>query len=517
MAEATGTTGDRPTNVVWLGADHYAYRHHVSVPGPAPATPAYDRLVDEGVRFDRAYCATPLCVPSRTSMMTGTYPHVHGFLRNAGHPERDGLPYGDEEEYYGDAFVESGRRAAYFGKWHVGHGTTAQEYGFDGWSQPAYGWPYRSDRYADHLRRRGLSEPTVELDWHRTHDVEALNPLRPANRDNMFDDPALGGSTGVFETPKETHEAFFTTHLANRWIEERARNGEPFFVRVETWGPHQPHWVPPEFADTIDPRAIPEYPNFDADLSDRPAHHRTFLDGTETSDYAWEEWQPIVARCYEHVTAVDHAFETVLDTLDRLGLADDTLVLYSADHGDIIAAHGGGFDKGWLLVEETTRIPLVVRWPNGDVPAGEACDALVCNVDYPPTMYEAAGRDPPSRMDGTSLLDLARDPERATDWRDRLLIEHHGHYGEWVFQRALYRDRYKYVAHLDDGDELYDLEADPYERRNRIADPALADVRDRMRSALLEEMRVRGDDAPDAVRLRRSLGEPADASDGDRD
>lgn len=301
----------------------------------------------------------------------------------------------------------------------------------------------------------------------------------------------------------ETHEAHFVTHLANEWIEDCVADEERFFARVDVWGPHHPYWVPHDLAGTIDPDAIPGHPSFDHDLADRPGHHAEFNEGARVAE-TWDEMQPLLARCYEHVHAVDRAPGTVLDTLDRLGVADETLVIYSADHGDILGAHGGSFDKGWLMVEETMRIPLAMRWPAG-LPAGETSNEFVSNLDIVPPLYESGGAGVPDRVDGESLLGLARDLE-TTDWRNDLFSEHHGHYGEYVFQRFLRHDRYKYVAHLEDTDELYDLEADPYELENLIDDSDLADVRQELRRRLVERMDEAGDDGPDARRLRKELG-----------
>jgi arylsulfatase A-like enzyme len=506
---------ETPENVVWLHADHYPYAHHVDRPasapdGPVPETPTFDRLVDEGVHFGDAYSVNPLCAPARASFLTGQYPHKHGLLNNAGHHgANEQIP--TDVRTYSHALRDRGVRPAYFGKWHVGtskpgpDGTTAQDYGFEGWSDPGYGYPYNTERYAEYLEAHDLPEPVVDVEW--VDPGWSEDPDELLGRAPLVEEPGAHKrmhTTGVFETPVETHEAHFVTHLANEWIADRVADGEQFFARVDVWGPHHPYWVPPDLAGTVDSETIPEYPSFDHDLADRPAHHVEFNEDARAAE-TWDEMQPVLARCYEHVHAVDRALGTVLDTLDRLGIADETLVIYSADHGDILGAHGGSFDKGWLMVEETMRIPMAMRWPDG-LPAGATSDALVSNLDVVPTLYEAGGTEVPDRVDGESLLGLARDPD-GTEWRDDLFSEHHGHYGEYIFQRFLRHDRYKYVAHLDDTDELYDLEDDPYELENSIDDPDLADVRAELRRRLVERMDETDDDGPDAMQLRRELTE----------
>ncbi len=195
----------------------------------------------------------------------------------------------------------------------------------------------------------------------------------------------------MIQGPKETHESYFLAHLTNRYLEQRAQDGEPFCLRVDPWGPHQPYYVAPPFARTVDPQKIAPPPNFAQDYSDRPAHQRWCLDeilkGATTK--TWPQGAPVVARCYEHIARVDSALLTILDTLDRLNLSENTLVIYSADHGDLLAAQGGGFDKGWILVEETMRIPLAVCGPN--VASGAQNEALVSNLDIVATVRDIAG------------------------------------------------------------------------------------------------------------------------------
>jgi arylsulfatase A-like enzyme len=259
------------------------------------------------------------------------------------------------------------------------------------------------------------------------------------------------------------------------------------------------------FVDSVDPRSIAEYPNFSHTLADRPQAHRNYRDwhlerGMTARE--WKDWPPVLARCYEQAHLVDAAMGRVLDALDGLGLAENTLVLYTADHGDMIAAQGGMFDKGYLMVEETERIPLAVRWP-GRVPAGAVSDALVTNMDLVPTALEAAGAEVPSPMDGRSVLRLVQSPKE-TDWPDDVMCTHHGH-GTPCFQRMLRWGKHKYVAHLADVDELYDLEADSYELANRIDDPAMKDVLAEMRSRLLGWMDRHEDTEPDALKLREEM------------
>jgi arylsulfatase A-like enzyme len=497
--EQHGMHEHRP-NILWLNTDHYAYAHHVALNRDLLRTPAFDRLCAEGVRFDNAYTVTPLCTPARASLVTGQYPHRHGILNNDGH-WGSRTKFKEDAPLWSHALRSAGYRAAFFGKWHAEgpSGTTAQNRGWEGLTMPGYGFPYGSPEYTAYLGEHGLPDPEVEIEWH-LHDGHKRGRVRLADTSSF----EYHESCGVLDAPVEAHEAYFLAHLANRYLEARARDGEAFCLRVDPWAPHQPYYVAAPFANTVDPRSIPPYPSFGHTLRDRPAHHRLFHDQItqNTGMRTWDDWQPVVARCYEHIALVEHALTTMLETLDRLGLADNTLVLYSADHGDIIGAHGGMFDKGWLMVEETMRIPLLMRWPQ-QIASGVRSHALLSNLDLVATIRDAVGA-PADRGDGTSLLPLAHAPDAAV-WRDDLMLESHGHYGDRVFQRMLRWRNWKYVAHLDDRDELYDLDDDPYELHNRSLDPAAQEIRRALQARLLTQMDRFDDDAPDAQRLRAQL------------
>ena len=124
---------------------------------------------------------------------------------------------------------------------------------------------------------------------------------------------------------------------------------------------------------------------------------------------------------------------------------------------------------------------MAIRWPNS-IDGGQRCNELISNMDVTATMLDAAGVSTPDYMDSRSLLPLCREPDSA-EWPDQLICEHNGH-GDFIPQRILFHDRYKYVAALFDGDELYDLEADPYEMNNLINDPDMVDVRSEMRGRI---------------------------------
>lgn len=489
----------RPPNIVWIVLDHLAFRHHYGRM-PGPRMPTYERLCREGVSFTRAQAVCPLCTPARASMLTGVYPHRHGLVSNRGDcgALKDFRP---GARLFSAPLLEAGYRVGYFGKWHCGETRLPGDFGFEGWWMDnryhhGYGSPYEAPEYAAYLDELGLPPARVDVEWDRWHGTFTGRDLPLKERSDL----CYLLAAGVLRTPLETHESSFVVHLANRWIEQVASSHQPFCVRVDPWGPHHAYLPAAPFAGTVDPRSIPEYPSFRRSMEGRPQHHRAaYRCCAIERPHDWEDWQPAVARCYENVHMVDHVVGGVLEALERLGLTEDTLVVYTADHGDLLAAQGGFVDKIWVMAEETQRIPLVLRWP-GRLPAGAAREVLASNMDLVPTVLEAAGAEPLTPCDGRSLLAAAQRPE-APGFPDDLMCQHHGTYRHAVFQRLLRWRQYKYVAHLGDQHELYDLERDPYEMNNCIEEPALRAVLAEMRRRLARRMQDSEDNAPDGLAI----------------
>lgn len=493
----------RKPNIVWLVQDHVAWKQVRDAAGAKPRLAAYERIAAEGTSFERAYSVTPLCSPARASMLTGVYAHKHGITRNDAKGLRKSM--NERTPVFNEALRRQGYRCGYFGKWHAGTGD-AQQYGFEGFSLPGYGNPYRSEAYRDYLRRFSLPDPIVDVEW----SISGA-PLRDVNMRDVESFAGMSANgfrsacTARFKAPVEATEAYFVSQLACDWLEEAARDESPFLLRVDVWGPHQPYLVAEPFYGTIDPHRIPEYPNFANTFADRPDYHRRDRDEwrSRTGFTEWAQWQPLLARAYEHFAQTDSALLKVLDTLDRLGIAGDTIVVYTADHGDILASNGGLFDKDAMLTEETMAIPLAVKGPG--VARGRSSRALVGNLDIVPTVLQWAGAAVPKHMDGAGLAELLADPDGGR-WSEDLMAVHFGHKEYDGIQRALYYDRYKYVAHLDDSDELYDLQSDPFERSNRIDAPESAGVLAEMKRRLAARMVKHGDLSEFSLKLMEQKG-----------
>jgi arylsulfatase A-like enzyme len=484
-----------PPNVVWLVSDHQAHANHPALESPGANLPLRQYMARNGVQFDRAYTVLPVCTPARTSMLTGFYPHRHGITENEGRfGGREGLR--EQDRLLSHDLADIGYRCAYFGKWHLSDQWSAQEFGFEGFSLPGYGYPYGTEEYRAYLERYDLPEPVVFIE--QAGESGQRQGQRPSLMDehDWFDYEA---GSAILETPAATHEAYFVSRLACEWLESHRDGGMPFFLRVDPWGPHPPYIVAPPFLGIFDHTSPVPTPSFSSDLSHRPQHHRDYREyWHEVLGLDLEHWQRQIARCCEHVALVDSALHEVLLTLERLGLLENTVVFFTSDHGDAIGSNGGISNKGGLMVEETLRVPLLACGPP-PIACGQTCGSLVTNMDITSTIADLCGLDIEERLDGKSLMPLMKQPS-AADWRDTLMVEHYGLHVP-LFQRALLTEQHKLVVQQDGFEELYDLHNDPAELVNLAGREAHRETLVAMRVALASAMRQFDDSCDEALEV----------------
>jgi arylsulfatase A-like enzyme len=484
-------------NILLLFNDHQAYYRHGWDGGVRPQRPNFARVAARGVEFSRAYSPCPLCTPARRSLWTGLYPHNHRFYTLGSDPENA------PEDFVFRHLTERGYSLHYYGKWHAGPGTAA-DYGCDGFSLPHYGNPYTAPEYKRYCAQRGLPEASF--------DVKATFYEGPASRRPPLGpgyqctwDALISHSAAVLETPDDTHEAFFLANLACEKLEQLAQEDaeRPFFLTVHFWGPHMPYWPSQRFVDMYDATAIQPYGSFDDSLEGRPAVYWTETNHPISENrrlispnpVPWETWQVFLQHSYAQSTMVDAAGGRVLDKLEEVGLGDDTLIVWTTDHGDALASHGGHFDKNAYLTEEVLRVPMAAAWP-GRIPAGQERRELVSLIDVPPTLLDAAGTGFEGRIDGASMLPMLM--QERNEWRQTLVCETYGHHGEKVIGRAVVGERFKYdvYRYLDSDEvehELLDLRDDPYELANVVDRSDLGQTVSGLRRALQQHRTATGD------------------------
>lgn len=456
---------DQP-NVLLVVTDQE--RYDLTAAGdPAVETPGSDRLAAEGLRCSRAYTPTAICSPARVSMLTGLYPHAHGVLSN---PTRSALRTAIQPTHttMGQVATDVGYHADYVGKWHVA-GTSPGEAGFTAHT----GWAHSGDQTLDTAAYRAFA------------------------RDQGIDPTAAAVTDGITSIPAEATQ---TAYLAERAIDRLrayADADEPFLLRLDFPGPHGPYVVPRSLADRYDPGALEPWPSFRETFAGKPAVHELHPSYYGAADRTWPEWAELATRYFAFETLIEEQFARVLDALEEFGLAEDTLVIRTSDHGEFLGHHRQG-NKGPLMYEDTYRVPLLARWP-GVIDPGTETDAFVTLVDLLPTICGAIGRTAPP-VQGRDLRPVFEG--ELAGWRDAVFAEYHGEPETLYTQRMIRTDRYKFVYNGPDVNELYDLAADPHELSNLVDHPAYRSIRTEHAGRLGDWME-RTDDHLDVARYRR--------------
>jgi uncharacterized sulfatase len=412
---------------------------------PDMKTPNLDRLAASGIRFDSAYTCQPVCGPARSALFTGTYPHGNGSWGNS-------MALGDNVRSLGRRLSDNGVHAAYIGKWHLDGG---DYFGLgrcpDGWD-PEYWYDMRC--YLEEL------SPEDRL---RSRSPEL-------NRDpNLSEDFTYG------------HRV---SSRAVEFIESHA--DEDFFLVVSYDEPHHPFVCPEPYSSMYDGYELPKSANVWDTLEGKPEHQRVWAGDALAGD---RDSIRIANRDFFGCNSfVDYEIGRVLDAVDAS--AGDAMVIYTADHGDMLQSHCLT-GKGPAMYDEITRIPLLVRRP--DVGASAAATGNpVSHIDLAPTILEHFSVPIPQALHGRSLLPALADPSRRVNDHifmefGRYEIDHDG-FGGFQPIRCVYDGRHKLSVNLLSDDELYDLESDPGEMTNLIGSPDYARIRNQLHDVLLDWM-----------------------------
>ncbi|MHB0856941.1 MAG: sulfatase-like hydrolase/transferase [Anaerolineae bacterium] len=453
-------------NILLIQSDQHRYDCSGFSGHPVVQTPTLDRLASQGVRFTHAFSPSPICCPARQSLMCGKWPEVHGGLWNFDH----GLPLREfTEPIWGEALARAGYQLGVVGKWHVHPRRSPLDYGYHDFVSPG--------AYATWRLGEGL--PGVVYDGSV---------------------PWMGGVDPVAVEQAAPH---WQAAQVIRLIETYQRQERPWHVALNFDGPHLPCTPSGPFAGMYDAKDMPRWGSFDDTFENKPYIQRQQLVSWGIEDLGWVDWARYVVRYLGMVSQIDDAVGQVLAALDALGLAEDTLVVYTADHGDNGGSHRM-IDKHNVMYDDVVRIPLLVRWP-GMADSGRVCDAFVVNaLDLASTACEAAGLPVPPDYQGRSLLPLLSGgtPE---DWRRDAVATYNGSQFGPFAQRMLRDRRFKYVWNPTDVDELYDLANDPWELTNLINRPEHASTLQDMRLRLLTQLQEHGDGLVDSDWPRNQL------------
>ena len=445
-------------------------------------TPNIDRLAQSATVFDQAYTVTALCTPARASVYTALYPHKHGLVRNE-------IEFTDDTHVLSQSFRDAGYQCGFVGKWHCGQERLPRDFGFDGMNVPGYGAGTKTPEYQEYLRRNNLEQGEVV-------------PLGLGRWNNVILNGKITGS-------EEASVPYFLAEHSIDMMTSYQAQGDPFLMFCNFWGPHAPYLPTEPYASMYNPKDIPPWENFEDTFEGKPNAHRRYRDsllGEGAELRSWDEWSRWVASYYGYVTMIDAQIGRILDALDSSGLADNTVVVFTADHGEHCGAHGGLHDKNAMMYQETYHIPLIVKLP--EQTSTSRISQAVTNLDILPTCLDLAGISITHDIDGQSLMPLIQGENKRDDY---IFCEFNGHH--FLYEsRMMTNGKMKFVFNAPEIDELYDLENDPWELHNLASEETYQTTVWDMRERLLRWAEQTDDTLLDWMRNLFVKRDPSDLS-----
>lgn len=416
---------------------------------PGIKTPYLDALSKESLTFDSAYTCQPVCGPARSAIFTGLFPHSNGAWTNC-------VPLYDNVKTIGQRLRDHAIQTAYIGKWHLdggdyfGNGICP-----DGWDK---------DYWYD--MRCYLEELTPEE--------------RVKSRDG-----------GLSKTGQVTEQFTFAHRCSDRAISYMNKHADDDFLLVVSYDePHDPCLCPEPYASMYDDYVEEKKENVWDILEDKPSHQKVWAGDNVKADRGSLDVTP--RRLYACNSFVDYEIGRVLEQVRKT--VPDAMIIYTSDHGDMKASHCL-YAKGPAPYDEITKIPLIVKYPNGI--QGERYSYPASHIDLVPTMLDYMDIPLPKWIEGKSLLPAIQNPTvRVNDAIfmefGRYEIDHDG-FGGFQPMRCIFDGKYKLCINLLTEDELYDMEHDPCEMHNLINQEKTADIRNELHDKLLDWMNTTRD------------------------
>ena len=427
-SRAQNVAAQRRPNVLFIFADQLRAQSVGCYGNPEVKTPHLDKLASEGVLFRNTVANTPVCCPARAIMLTGKYAHKNGMVAND-------LRLRESELTIAEVLSGEGYRTGFVGKWHLDGGQRMP--GFIPPGPRRQGFDFWAANECSHLH----------FDTHYFRDTPDPIPIKK-------------------------FEAEGWTDIGIEFLKKGKQDGRPFFLTIAMGPPHDPYAAPDEYMKMYDSSRLTMRPNWRRAAPNVPGPEQ-------------------IAAYYAATTAVDDQIGRLSRTLNQLGMADDTIVLFSSDHGDMLGSHGLRLKrKPW---EESIRIPGILRYPRR-VKAGQQTDTLFSHVDIAPTLLSLCGIKPPTGVQGNDLAPVALGESRSGP--DSAFFQIFGPYegdGTEDGWRGVRTGKYMYARFRDKPWVLYDLENDPYQAKNLAGERAAAGIQADMEKRLSWWMERTGD------------------------
>jgi uncharacterized sulfatase len=455
------------------------------------STPNLDRLVREGSTFTKAYCPNPTCTPTRASIITGKYPSQHGAWTL-------GTKLFEDEHTVGEDFQNAGYRTALVGKAHFQPLRSTEKYtslesypimhDFDFWRKfqgPFYGFE------------------RVELARNHTNEAHAgqhyalwMEEKGCMNWRDYFLAPTGTMDKSILHKwaiPEQFHYNTFIAERSMEFLEQYKENDESFFLWSSFFDPHPDYLIPEPWDTMYDPDKLTLPKLTPGEHDNNPPHFALtqelepdFSPWSETghlnqgfvshATYNEQEQRRNMATYYGMISCMDKYIGKILDKLDELGLADNTIVVFSTDHGHFFGHHGL-HHKGAFHYEDQIKLPFIVRYP-GQVPAGRVSSAMQSLVDLAPTFLSFTDIEVPLDMTGVDQKDVWLGTKEQA--RDHIICEYH-HEPTTIHLKTYVNDRYKITLYYNQTyGEMFDLKEDPEEVRNLWNDPAYSKLKEEL-------------------------------------
>lgn len=445
-------------NILWYCTDQQRFDTIRALGNSHIHTPRLDEFVRQSVSFTHAYCQSPICTPSRASFMTGMYPSAISVTGN-GNPV---FPQYYEDRLVSHVLAQEGYDCGLIGKLHLASAFDAQEHRVnDG---------YRYFQYShDHGKPNAFGHEYA--DWIRTQG-ENLGKLlqqrvvvqKPKKNTGQFPEP----TPDCDNIPPHLHQTYWCTEKTIEFIQKNRRKDQPWMLNINPFDPHPGFDAPWEYYRRYDPETLPGPYFQESDIAFQSKLTDAGIDFQSKAKHPSEfDDKQVQASYYAMIELVDHDFGRILDYLDAEGLRENTIVIFTSDHGESLGDHGLLF-KGCRFYEGLARVPLIISLPTHFLENVQS-DALVELLDIVPTLYDMLGIEIPYYVQGRSLAPLLRGDAPIDEHREAARCEFFGALATPDQTHAtMYRDRrWKLVVYHQKGIcELYDLDNDPWEHND---------------------------------------------------